>query len=1083
MYQFAGPNFQKKRSRGAAHEVVAARRATDRAGALGISLPRPRSQGSCAMLSGSLGRWIRKALQRPRRRLRTVRPRHRLWVVAEVQMLEERCLLSSTGPGLVVDPTAVDATHILVQFKADAPDIASLHILDGTTIGDALPLVAGLREVTLAPSVSVSDALAAYGASQYVVSAEADHILHAEMTPNDPGFSQEWGLNNTGQTGGTPDADIDAPEAWNFATSLSTVIVAVLDTGVDYTHPDLAAAMWTNTAEANGQPGVDDDGDGFVDDIHGYDFVNNDGDPMDDHYHGTHVAGTIAAVANNGIGIAGVAPNAQIMALKFLDSSGNGTTANAIRALNYAVQMGATISNNSYGGSTASDADPLFAEAIHNAAASGHIFVAGAGNSGTNNDVAGFYPANFNLDNIVSVAATDDNDQLASFSNYGATTVDLAAPGVNIYSTSPGNSYRTLSGTSMATPHVTGVMALVRGEHPDWTYQQVIAQVLNTVDYVPSLDGKVATAGRLNAARAVGVPDTNGPRVVFTDPSGGVGGVISTMQVTFDKAIDPTTFDQSDIISFTGPGGPIAVAGVSVVAGSHNRTFAISFPAQFAHGTYQLVLGPNITDTSGNPMNQDGDAVNGETLDDRYVATFTIGDTFVFHSADTPTNVVPLTVSSSSIVVGDDFDAADVNVQVNVAFPDVGVLDLSLVSPSGTVVDLAPAVGTAGANYQITIFDDEASTPIGSGSAPFIGSYRPSSPLSALDGQDVHGTWQLRVNNAWLYSGTLNSWSLSLLAAPPHLTVGNVTLAEGNSGTTNATFTVSLSNVIGQPVTVDYSAANGTATAGSDYQAVAGTLTFNPGETTKTVTVPVYGDTLDEPDETFFLNLSNASNATIQDGQAVGTIVNDEVGLSVNDVSVVEGNSGTVNAIFAVLLSQPSAQSVVVQYATADGNTTAGTDYTAASGTLTFAPGETSKTVSVAVKGDTRYERDETFFMNLSSATNAIILDPQAVGTIVNDDPIPLVTVNDPTLTEGNSGTKNLAFSVSLSNTSDYAVTVPYATADGSAIAGQDYTAKSGTLNFTPGLGTLLVTVPLTGDAVPEPDETFYLNLGTPTGA
>src|SRR6266478_5857145 len=418
MYQFARPNLKKKRSRGAAQEVETARCATDRAGALGISLPRPRSQGSCAMLSGSLRRWIQKALQRPRRRLRSSRPRYQLCLIAEVEVLEERWLLSSTGPGLVVDPSAVDPTHILAQFKADAPDVHGLHLIDTTRTGDALHSVAGLREVTLAPSVSVSDALAAYGASQYVVSVEADHILHAEMTPNDPGFSQDWGLNNTGQTGGTADADIDAPEAWNVTNGLSTVIVAVLDTGVDYTHPDLAAAMWTNTAEANGQPGVDDDGDGYVDDIHGYDFVNNDGDPMDDHYHGTHVAGTIAAVANNGIGIAGVAPNVQIMALKFLDSSGNGTTANAIRALNYAVQMGATISNNSYGGSTAEDADPLFAEAIHNAAASGHIFVAGAGNSGTDNDVAGFFPANFDSDNIVSVAATDDNDQLASFSNY-----------------------------------------------------------------------------------------------------------------------------------------------------------------------------------------------------------------------------------------------------------------------------------------------------------------------------------------------------------------------------------------------------------------------------------------------------------------------------------------------------------------------------------------------------------------------------------------------------------------------------------------------------------------------------------------
>ena len=278
------------------------------------------------------------------------------------------------------------------------------------------------------PLVTVSDALAAYRAvNPFVLSVEPDRYLHAQVTPNDPGFSSLWGLNNTGQTGGTADADIDAPEAWDLTTGSSSVIVAVLDTGVDYNHPDLAANMWTNSAEAQGQPGIDDDGNGFIDDIHGYDFVNNDGDPMDDHYHGTHVAGTIAAVANNGIGIAGVSRNARIMALKFLDSSGNGTISNAIRALNYAVVMGATISNNSYGGSSSDDADPLFGEAIQNAATFGHIFVAGAGNSGTDNDVAGFYPANFDADNIVSVAATDDNDQVASFSNYGRTSVDGAA--------------------------------------------------------------------------------------------------------------------------------------------------------------------------------------------------------------------------------------------------------------------------------------------------------------------------------------------------------------------------------------------------------------------------------------------------------------------------------------------------------------------------------------------------------------------------------------------------------------------------------------------------------------------------------
>jgi subtilisin family serine protease/glutamine cyclotransferase len=334
---------------------------------------------------------------------------------------------------------------------------------------------------------------------------EPNAIVTASVVPNDPSFNQLWGMNNTGQTGGKVDADIDAPEAWDVAKGSSSIVVGIIDTGVDYTHPDLAANIWTNPGEIAGN-GIDDDHNGFVDDVHGYDFVNNDGDPMDDHYHGTHVAGTIAAVGNNGVGVAGVNWSSSIMALKFLDSQGGGTNDNAVRAVNYATMMRTTygvnirVTNNSWGGGT-------YSSALYNAIAAnrdaGILFVAAAGNDSVNNDSSPHYPSNYDLDNIIAVAATDSNDSLASFSCYGPTSVDLAAPGVNIYSTSPGNSYRTLSGTSMATPHVTGTVALAWSTSPNATAAQVRNAILAGVDPIASLTGKMVTGGRLNALGAI----------------------------------------------------------------------------------------------------------------------------------------------------------------------------------------------------------------------------------------------------------------------------------------------------------------------------------------------------------------------------------------------------------------------------------------------------------------------------------------------------------------------------------------------------------------------------------------------------
>lgn len=278
--------------------------------------------------------------------------------------------------------------------------------------------------------------------------------------PDDEFYKELWGLHNK------KGFDVDAPEAWRLTKGSKKIVVAVIDTGVDYNHPDLKANMWVNKAELNGEPGVDNDGNGYIGDVYGYDFANNDNDPMDDQGHGTHCAGTIGAVHNK-IGVAGVTSRVRIMALKFLTANGGGTTAAAIEAIYYAANNGAHIMSNSWGGGGKSRA---LKEAIQYANNKGVLFTAAAGNDNKNNDRYPSYPANYKVDNVISVAAYAEDGERAYvirngrkivFSNYGAETVHVAAPGAEILSTIPGGEYAKFSGTSMATPHVSGVLALL----------------------------------------------------------------------------------------------------------------------------------------------------------------------------------------------------------------------------------------------------------------------------------------------------------------------------------------------------------------------------------------------------------------------------------------------------------------------------------------------------------------------------------------------------------------------------------------------------------------------------------------------
>jgi thermitase len=320
-------------------------------------------------------------------------------------------------------------------------------------------------------------------------------------TPDDTDFGKLWGLRNTGSnepkgtTAGIEGADVNALKAWDITKGSRAVKIAVIDTGVDYNHPDLKSNMWVNTKEIPGN-GIDDDKNGFIDDVYGYDFANNDSNPMDGNGHGTHCSGTIGAVHNNRIGVSGVMGDVSIMAIKFLGDDGSGSLEAAIKAIDYATMMDVDLMSNSWGGGGRSEA---LLEAIKRASDKGIIFSAAAGNSSSNNDTSPSYPASYDVPNMVSVAALTAQNTLASFSSYGRNSVHIAAPGHNILSSVPGGKYDVYSGTSMATPHVSGVLGLLIAKEGRMPHEMMRERLTMTGVPVGALRGKTQTASRIDA--------------------------------------------------------------------------------------------------------------------------------------------------------------------------------------------------------------------------------------------------------------------------------------------------------------------------------------------------------------------------------------------------------------------------------------------------------------------------------------------------------------------------------------------------------------------------------------------------------
>jgi len=660
---------------------------------------------------------------------------------------------------LAIDPATYDDGHILVKWN-DGLSHATRFTQAAENLGN------GLFRLMLKPNYMVHDVVTALEKNASIAIVQPDYSITIARVANDPSAGSLWALNNDGQNSGTVDADIDAPEAWNTSTGTRRTIVAVIDTGVDYTHPDLKANIWRNVREIAGN-GIDDDGNGFKDDIFGYDFANNDANPKDDNGHGTHVAGIIGAVGNNGIGGSGVNWNTQIMALKFLDANASGFLSNAVRAMNYAVKNGAKVINASFGGG---GFDAAMSTAISNAKARGVIVVAAAGNSASNNDASAVYPASYSGDNLIAVAATDRNDKLASFSNYGKTSVDIAAPGKGIYSTLLNGKYGYYSGTSMAAPHVAGAISLVWDAHPTWTYRQVLNAVLATADAVPGIAGKVAT-GRLNVGDAINynsVPaptkDTAGATalsIVFS----GTGSSIDRARVTFSESMAANTFSSEDII-LTGPDGKkIAISRVTVVNGTGSTQFDITFATQSKVGSYLMSVGPLVRDLAGNAMDQNANGKNGEASD-KFTTHGIVATTPTFSSTDGGKAIPASGTVVSTIAINQNITIADLNVRVNLSHTRTADLRLTLVAPDGTRVTLFNRRGGEGDDLTNTIFDDEATSSIYRGTAPFAGSFKPEYVLKALDGKNARGSWQLVVEDtAALNQGTLNSWSITIVAA------------------------------------------------------------------------------------------------------------------------------------------------------------------------------------------------------------------------------------------------------------------------------------------------------------------------------
>lgn len=620
--------------------------------------------------------------------------------------------------------------------------------------------------------ISVKDAITKLKGNPAIAIVEPNYIWTMDATPNDEFYSLLYAMNNTGQTGGTPDADIDAAEAWDISTGSSDVVVGVIDTGIQYDHPDLVNNMWMNPGEIPGN-GIDDDGNGYVDDIYGIDTINGDSDPYDDEGHGTHVSGTIGAEGNNSIGVVGVNHDVSLVGCKFLGADGSGSTEGAIACIDYMVglkESGVNIKalNNSWGGGSFSAA---LEASIQAAADADILFVAAAGNSGTNNDRSPHYPSSYEVDNVLAVASTNHNDGDSGYS-YGLTSVDMGAPGTDIGSTYIGDSYVYASGTSMATPHVAGAAALVWSVNSTLSAVEVKELLMSTGDDNTFLSGRTVSGKRLNVFNALLGAN---PMPMF-----GLGVDDASVEITAGEA-GVFTFSISSIaewddevsLSVTGelPGALLSAA--TAMAGDE-ITLSVPTTTDTPWGEYEFT----VTGVSG-------------TLERSQTVTLSVLPVGLFDV--TYTNTTPVAIPdntaagiSSTISVADPYSVFGTDVSVDITHTWIGDLIVELTSPSGTTVNLHNRSGGSDDNIVATYAVDN------------------------FNGEVMTGDWVLSVSdNAGADLGTLNSWSLNFSALGEVTSVPPVAGFSVSTADLTATFTDTSSDADGDIVSWDWSFGDG----------------------------------------------------------------------------------------------------------------------------------------------------------------------------------------------------------------------------------------------------------------------------------
>ena len=666
-------------------------------------------------------------------------------------------------PKLQTNPYAV-----LVVFhpNASTEEINELLSEIGAGVVDYFPELRMYLVETVQGNVNAKNYLSESILVDFV---EFDRVVRADDISNDPRVNELWGLSG--------DNGIGAAGAWELSGSATEVIVAVIDSGVDIAHPDLASVIWDNEDEIPGN-GIDDDGNGYIDDRNGWDFAFNDNSPEDGNGHGTHVAGTIAAVRNNNIGVAGVADNIKIMPLRFLDSSGNGFTNNAISALEYAVANGAQISNNSWGGGGYSTS--LF-NAIEAANQAGHTFVAAAGNAGTNIDLNPSYPAAYSNSNIISVAAINSSGDLASFSNYGLNTVDIAAPGVSILSSishqycgqgSGADCYASLNGTSMASPHVAGVAALILGMRPQSTPQEIIQILSDSARPTSVLNGAVLFGGELDAQAAVELSISSGS-ITFPGHTPGADVYQNDLIQITALAIQSDGTDVSSTVTWKDVSGNTLGTGATLthitgdigllrLTAEVNDTSGITIRSsatfnvqertfEFVHP--QALIVPDPGDVIQSSWIWDGPDGETSNLIAQSVAFAQVEGNYSMPDIGGQDDISEFTFS---ITENDTVQSVEVGLRFDHSY--VADLNISLIHPDGTEVLLARRNGGSQNNYgdgsqdcsgNLAYFTDSAAESISDRTPPYVGKSRPREALSAFNGKQTSGDWTLRIVDDW----------------------------------------------------------------------------------------------------------------------------------------------------------------------------------------------------------------------------------------------------------------------------------------------------------------------------------------------